>query len=95
MNKIPMPRKLFCQISPFTYNLSVKKCRLLRKISDALTFKKIAKVKSDKILPQLIYRHSSLIRRRLGNVRMDLQENKAVNLSIAAPKVNKILIRTD
>lgn len=93
MNKIPMPRKLFCQISPFTYNLSVKKCRLLRKISDALTFKKIAKVKSDKILPQLIYRHSSLIRRRLGNVRMDLQENKAVNLSIAAPKVNKILIR--
>lgn len=34
-----------------------------------------------------------MIRRKLGNVHMDLQENKAVNLSLAAPKVTGILIR--
>jgi vancomycin resistance protein VanW len=44
-------------------------------------------------LPAVVYRHSSLIRRRLGNVDPELQENKAVSLSIAAPKVDGVLIR--
>jgi vancomycin resistance protein VanW len=34
-----------------------------------------------------------MIRRKLGNVAPELQENKAVNLGIAAPKVTNILIR--
>lgn len=38
------------------------------------------------------YSHKSLIRRKLGNVDMQLQENKAVNLAIAAPKINGIII---
>ena len=44
-------------------------------------------------LPVLVYSHNSLIRRKLGNVDMHLQENKAVNLTIAAKKVNGILIK--
>lgn len=43
-------------------------------------------------LPVTVYRHSSLIRRTLGNVDPRLQENKAANLAIAAPKVSHILI---
>ncbi|MEI3579439.1 MAG: VanW family protein [Acutalibacteraceae bacterium] len=34
-----------------------------------------------------------MIRRRLGNVDMQLQENKAVNLALAAPCVDRVLIR--
>ncbi len=49
--------------------------------------------RSDSFLPVSIYKHNSLIRRRLGNVEMQLQENKAVNLSLAAPKLNRILIK--
>jgi vancomycin resistance protein VanW len=46
-----------------------------------------------KALHAVVYRHNSLIRRRLGDVDMLLQENKAVNLSLAAPRVNGVLIR--
>lgn len=41
----------------------------------------------------LIKKSNSLIRRRLGNVDMQLQENKAINLSLATPKINHILIK--
>lgn len=88
-----MKRKLFCQISPTTYRISVQKCRCMRHLRDWTSGKKFAAEKSDEPLPMLIYRHKSLIRRKLGNVHMDLQENKAVNLSLAAPKVTGILIR--
>lgn len=88
-----MSRKLFCEISPFTYKLSVKKCIFVRSVKNLLSSKQFAGTKQDEKLEFLICRHNSLIRRRLGNVNMQLQENKAVNLSIAAPKINRILIR--
>lgn len=88
-----MERKLFCEISPLTYKISVHKGILLRKIKWLIDRKKYALDFSVKPLPYLVYKHNSLIRRRLGNVEMDLQDNKAVNLSLAAPKVNGILIK--
>lgn len=88
-----MKRRLFCEISPFTYKISVFKCRLIRSVKNALTKGGFAKTISADPLPYLVYRHKSLIRRRLGNVDMRLQENKAVNLSLAAPKVSGVLIR--
>ena len=88
-----MSRRLFCEISPLTYKISTEKCRITRKVHDAFSTEKFAREKQTEPLSVVIYRHNSLIRRTLGNVRMDLQENKAVNLSIAAPKVNGVLIR--
>lgn len=88
-----MPRRLFCEISPLTYKISTEKCRIVRKVHDVLSTEKFAREKQTEPLSVVIYRHNSLIRRTLGNVSMDLQENKAVNLSIAAPKVNGVLIR--
>jgi vancomycin resistance protein VanW len=41
----------------------------------------------------LVRKHNSLIRRQLGNVDMTLQENKAVNLALAAPSIDRIVIR--
>ena len=43
--------------------------------------------------PALVCRHNSLIRRTLGRVDPVLQDNKAVNLALAAPKITGILIR--
>lgn len=85
-------RKLFCEISPLTNWISVKKERFLRRVTDALSGTKFSRGKSD-ALPVTIYKHSSLIRRKLGNVDMELQENKAVNLSLAAPIIDGIIIR--
>lgn len=88
-----MARKLFCQISPFTYKISLVKCRLQRHLQDAFSNAHFAKEKQAEPLPILIYSHNSLIRRKLGNTEAALQENKAVNLTLSAPNVNHILIR--
>lgn len=90
-----MKRRLFCEISPTTYKISVLKCIVLRHIKNffGIIFgTRFASEKSEEKLPVMIYKHSSLIRRQLGNADMQLQENKAVNLSITAPKISGILI---
>lgn len=87
-----MKRKLFCELSPTTYRLSVAKNRAQRRLKDRLSGAVFAQKKGQP-LPVTVYRHASLIRRTLGSVDPRLQENKAVNLAIAAPKVSHILIR--
>lgn len=86
-------RRLFCEISPLTYRLSVAKGVALRWLRDATSGARFAAVRSTQPLPVTVYTHRSLIRRRLGQVDMRLQENKAVNLALAAPRVSGILIR--
>ncbi len=89
-----MGRKLFCEISPLTYKISLFKCRTVRKIKDLLGGQSFTKIKQEKeLLPVLVYKHNSLIRRKLGNTQPELQDNKAVNLAISAPKINGVLIR--
>lgn len=85
-------RQLFCEISPLTYKISRQKCIIARRLKDLFSRNKFSRVKSDKVLPSVIYKHNSLIRRKLGNTEVELQENKAVNLSLAAPKIYGILI---
>jgi vancomycin resistance protein VanW len=86
-------RRLFCEISPFTYKISQEKEILKRRIKNLLQNAGFARTKSEELLPVLIQTHKSLIRRRLGNVDLQLQENKAKSLSIAAPKVTNILVK--
>lgn len=85
-------RRLFCEISPLTFRISRQKCIFLRKLKDICSGQRFAKDKSLSPLSHLIYRHSSLIRRKLGNIELSLQDNKAINLSLAAPKVNGVII---
>ncbi|PHV71858.1 vancomycin resistance protein [Sporanaerobium hydrogeniformans] len=86
-------RKLFCEISPMTYKISVIKCQLTRHMKNIISHEKIAKKKAEVPLPILVYEYQSLIRRRLGNTNLALQENKAHNLQLVAPKVTGILVR--
>lgn len=88
-----MSRKLFCQLSPLTYRLSVWKGRFLRHAQDTFSGQRFALCRQDGLLPVSVYKHNSLIRRRLGNVNMELQENKAVNLALAAPLLTNVVIR--
>lgn len=85
-------RKLFCEISPLTYKISVIKCQYFRHIKNLFT-RNLATIKSDNLLNFTIYKQSSLIRRKLGNVDPLLQDNKAINLGLASPKVSGILIK--
>lgn len=87
-----MGRKLFCELSPLTYEISRQKCILARHIRNCTSKEKFAKTKSPTPLTYKIYSHSSLMRRKLGTVDMALQENKVFNLFLAAPLVDGILI---
>ncbi|QAA30703.1 VanW family protein [Clostridium manihotivorum] len=87
-----MARRLFCEISPLTYKISVVKEQFKRYTKWFFTKERYSKHCSEDKLPILIYSHKSLIRRKLGNVDIQLQENKAKNLSLTAPKINGIII---
>jgi len=86
-------RRLFCEISPTTYKISVFKNILSRDLKDIFSSQEFANSKMDTLLPVLIYRNKSLMRRVLGNVDPLLQENKVINLGLSAPKVTNVLIR--
>lgn len=88
-----MKRKLFSELSPLTYEISVKKNILQRKLQDFIQREQLAQSKQASYLPVSVYKHTSLIRRQLGNTDLTLQENKATNLRLAAPKVSNILIK--
>ena len=87
-----MKRKLFCEISPFTYRLSIEKEIMKRHVKDFIQKTRFAKERTVDSLPIVVYRHNSLIRRRLGNVDMQLQENKATNLTLAVKHINGLMI---
>ncbi len=88
-----MGRKLFCELSPTAYRISVFKESVKRSARDFLGRECFAQKRSTEPLDTLVYRHNSLIRRVLGNTQPELQENKAVNLAIAAPLLDGILLR--
>ena len=88
-----MPRKLFCEWSPLTYRISTYKNILQRRLIWLFNASKYAHTISDHLLPVIIFEHQSMIRRKLGDVDMQLQENKAHNLALAAPHINRVLVR--
>lgn len=90
-----MKRKLFCDINPACYKISVwKECRL-RNISDFFGNEKIARQKSRELLPNVVKGHTSVLVRNLHGVDLRLQENKVTNISIAADKVSGIIINPE
>lgn len=88
-----MSRKLFCDISPTCYEISVKKEETIRNIKDLFSREKIAKEKSNELLPNIVKSHSSILLRKLNGVDMRLQENKVTNIMLACNKINKIIIK--
>ena len=80
-------------MGPLAYKISTQKEILKRKIIDFFAGVKFAKTISIEKMPVLLEKHKSLIIRRLNNVDIRLQENKARNLALSAPKVSYILIK--
>ena len=87
-----MGRKLFCDISPTTYKISLKKEIALRHIKNFLSKEKFAKMRSKKELPNIVKSHSSVLIRKLVGVDLKLQENKVTNIMLACNKINGIIV---
>ena len=88
-----MSRKLFCQISPLCYRISMQKEHLLRHIKDLLSKQRFAAEKSEEPLKNIVKSHSSILIRKLHGVDLRLQENKVTNIQLACDKVNGLIIR--
>lgn len=87
-----MNRKLFCQISPLTYKISILKEYLKIDILDLIRNIKFAKSKVTEPFPIIVKSHRSKILRELNGVDLGLQVNKQNNLLIAGKKINHIVV---
>ncbi|MCR5781735.1 MAG: VanW family protein [Clostridia bacterium] len=88
-----MPRKLFCEISPLTYKISLRKEILKRDLTDLIANRDIvAKTHDADELPNIVKGHSSVLLRKLHGVDPVLQENKVTNIQLACEKINGIII---
>jgi vancomycin resistance protein VanW len=79
------------EIHPAIYNTRIWQQRAARRLSDLAV--KFAKEKSNENLDFTCKKHQSLLRRKLGDSDPQLQENKVVNLKIACPTIDGVLIK--
>ena len=86
-------KKLFCEISPLCYSISLHKEIIKRHIKNLLSKEKFAKVKSKDKLPNIVYEHQSNMIKRAPGVNLTHQLNKAVNIEIACKKIDGIIIK--
>ena len=87
-----MSRRLFCELGPNAYKISLKKEELKRNFKDMISTERIAKDFSKDELEYTIKSHTSLLLRKLHGVDMQLQENKVTNIELACKQINGIII---
>lgn len=88
-------KKLFCEINPTCYAISLQKEICKRHLKDFLSDDKFAKNKSAEILPNLVSSYSCNLIKRGKGIDIRLQENKAVNIRLACEQINGLIIRPD
>ena len=84
--------KLFCDINPTCYAISLQKEICKRYLKNLLSNEKLAKTIKNEKLPNIVYSHSSNMIKRAKGVDLKSQENKVVNIMIANSKINGIII---
>ena len=96
-----MARKLFCELGSTAYKMSAIKEMIRRDLKDAaltvsgrlILARPVKSGKKPDELPVIVKSHSSILLRRLNGVDMKLQENKAVNISLACAKINGMILK--
>ena len=86
-------RKLFCEINPTCYAISLQKEIFRRHLKNLLGKEKFANTIQKEPLPNVVSSHSSNMIKRAPGIDIKLQENKAVNIKLANSKINGMLIR--
>ncbi|MDD5796642.1 MAG: VanW family protein [Oscillospiraceae bacterium] len=84
--------KLFCDINPTCYAISLQKEILKRHIKNLTGKVRFAKTIKNEKLPNVVSSHSSNLIKRGKGIDITLQENKAVNIKLSCSKINGIVI---
>ena len=85
-------RKLFCDINPTCYAISLKKENCRRHIKDFLSDDQFAHSFCDTELQYVVSGHTSNVIKRGPGIEPELQQNKAVNIELACKQINGIVI---
>lgn len=85
-------KKLFCEISPFTYAISLQKEIFKRHIKNLLDKERFAKERSQKTLPVLISSHGGKMIKRTPDADLQLQINKVKNIELACSRMDRLII---
>lgn len=85
--------KLFCEINPACYAISLQKEIIKRHIKDFFSKEKFAKNISKDLLPNVVFEHSSNMIKRAPGVDLTHQLNKAVNIELASSKFSGVIIQ--
>ena len=85
-------RKLFCDINPTCYAISMKKENYKRYLKDAVSGEKFAHTLQAEPLPVLVSSHASKLIKTGPGIDRTLQENKAVNIELACACLNGLII---
>ena len=85
-------KRLFCEISPTCYAISLQKEICKRHIKNFLSNEKFAKEIRSDALPNLVTDYNCGLIKRGPGIDPILQENKAVNIELACAKLNGLII---
>ena len=85
--------KLFCDINPTCYAISLQKEIYKRHLKNLLSKEKFAKTIKKEKLPNIISSHSSNMIKRAEGVDLASQENKVVNIILACSKISGMIIQ--
>lgn len=85
-------KRLFCEINPLCFKISLLKEISKRHIKNLLSKEKFAKTIQEEKIPNIVSNYSSTLIKTGKGIDIKLQENKAINIMIASNKINGIII---
>lgn len=85
-------KKLFCEISPLTYEISKSKELCKRHLQDFICKEKFSRIKQKEKLPNVVFSYSSELIKKGKDIDPVLQENKARNIRLASARINGMII---
>ena len=88
-----MRKRLFCELGPWAYSLSLKKQIAVRKIRNLLTREQFAKEHSKTLLPAVVASHRSNMIKKGPGISPQLQYNKAANIDLACRKMDGLIVK--
>lgn len=85
-------RKLFCELGPVAYTISLHKERLKRHIKNMMSKETFSSTFSSERLPILVTAHTNNMIKRGHGIDIQLQTNKADNIKLACQKINGLIV---
>lgn len=86
-------KRLFCELGPTAYAISIQKQIFTRKLKDIFSSEKFATARREERLPVVVWRHCSNMIKRGPGIDPRLQENKADNIRLACSRIDGLVVK--